>query len=55
MKSKSISIAAVAMAVLVPLNTRLCQLLPNLQKTPYAEGIRATIDAMRTRAVPARV
>jgi hypothetical protein len=34
-------------------DTRLRQLLPNLHKTPYTEGIRATIDAMRTRAVPA--
>ena len=33
-------------------DTRLRQLLPNLHKTPYSEGIRATIDAMRTRAVP---
>jgi nucleoside-diphosphate-sugar epimerase len=34
-------------------DTRLRQLLPNLHKTPYTEGIRATIDAMRTREVPA--
>ena len=34
-------------------DTRLRQLLPNLHKTPYTEGIRATIDAMRTRAFPA--
>jgi len=34
-------------------DTRLRQLLPNLHKTSYAEGIRATIDAMRTRGVPA--
>lgn len=34
-------------------DTRLRQLLPNLHKTPYAEGIRRTIDAMRTRAIPA--
>lgn len=34
-------------------DTRLRQLLPNLHKTPYAEGICTTIDAMRTRAVPA--
>jgi nucleoside-diphosphate-sugar epimerase len=34
-------------------DTRLRQLLPNLYKTPYTEGIRATIDAMRTRAIPA--
>jgi nucleoside-diphosphate-sugar epimerase len=29
-------------------DTRLRQLLPNLHKTPYAEGIRLTIDAMRS-------
>jgi nucleoside-diphosphate-sugar epimerase len=34
-------------------DTRLRQLLPNLHKTPYSEGIRATIEAMRTHAVPA--
>jgi nucleoside-diphosphate-sugar epimerase len=34
-------------------DTRLRQLLPNLHKTPYTDGIRATIDAMRTRVVPA--
>ena len=34
-------------------DTRLRQLLPNLHKTPYAEGIRRTIDAMRTGAIPA--
>jgi nucleoside-diphosphate-sugar epimerase len=34
-------------------DTRLRELLPNLHKTPYSEGIRATVDAMRTRAVPA--
>jgi tetratricopeptide (TPR) repeat protein len=34
-------------------DTRLRQLLPNLHNTPYTHGIRATIDAMRTRAVPA--
>jgi nucleoside-diphosphate-sugar epimerase len=34
-------------------DTRLRELLPNLHKTPYTEGIRSTIDAMRTRAVPA--
>lgn len=34
-------------------DTRLRQLLPNLHKTPYAEGIRRTIEAMRTRAIPA--
>ncbi len=28
-------------------DTRLHQLLPDLRKTPYAEGIRLTIDAMR--------
>jgi nucleoside-diphosphate-sugar epimerase len=33
-------------------DTGLRQLLPNLDKTPYTEGIRATIDAMRTRVVP---
>jgi nucleoside-diphosphate-sugar epimerase len=31
-------------------DTRLRQLLPNLPKTPYAEGIRATIEAMRSGA-----
>jgi len=36
-------------------DTRLRQLLPDLRKTPYTEGIRTTIDAMRTRAVPAEV
>jgi len=34
-------------------DTRLRQLLPNLHKTPYTDGIRATINAMRSRAVPA--
>ena len=34
-------------------DTRLRQLLPNLHKTPYTEGIRRTVDAMRTRAIPA--
>ena len=34
-------------------DTCLRQLLPNLHKTPYPEGIRATMDAMRARAVPA--
>ena len=34
-------------------DTRLRQLLPNLHKTPYSEGTRGTIEAMRTRAVPA--
>ena len=36
-------------------DTRLRQLLPNLHKTPYTEGIRQTIDAMRTGAVAAQV
>jgi hypothetical protein len=36
-------------------DTRLLQLLSNLHKTPYAEGIRATIDAIRTGAPAARV
>lgn len=31
-------------------DTRLRHLLPNLHKTPYAEGIRLTVDAMRTGA-----
>ena len=35
-------------------DTHLRQLLPNLHKTPYAEGIRATIDAMRNGAVTAK-
>jgi len=35
-------------------DTRLRQLLPNLHKTPYSEGIRLTLDSMRPRAVPAR-
>jgi hypothetical protein len=34
-------------------DARLRQLLPHLHKTSYTEGIRATMDAMRTRAVPA--
>jgi len=34
-------------------DTCLRQLLPSLHKTPYPEGIRATMDAMRARAVPA--
>jgi nucleoside-diphosphate-sugar epimerase len=34
-------------------DTRLRQLLPNLHKTPYTEGIQATMDAMRSRAVAA--
>jgi nucleoside-diphosphate-sugar epimerase len=34
---------------------RLLELLPNLHKTSYAEGIRLTIDAMRTGAAPAKV
>jgi nucleoside-diphosphate-sugar epimerase len=29
-------------------DTRLRQLLPTIHKTPYAEGVRLTIDAMRT-------
>ena len=33
-------------------DTRLRQLLPNLHKTSYTEGIGATINAMRSRAVP---
>jgi nucleoside-diphosphate-sugar epimerase len=36
-------------------DTRLRQLLPNLHKTPYPEGIRQTIDAMRTGAAAAKV
>jgi nucleoside-diphosphate-sugar epimerase len=36
-------------------DTRLRQLLPNLHKTPYAEGIRLTIDVMRTDGPAARV
>jgi len=35
-------------------DTRLRQLLPNLHKTPYPEGIRQTIDAMRAAAPAAR-
>jgi nucleoside-diphosphate-sugar epimerase len=35
-------------------DTRLRQLLPNLHKTPYPEGIRQTIDAMRAGAVSAQ-
>jgi nucleoside-diphosphate-sugar epimerase len=34
-------------------DTRLRRLLPNLRKTPYTEGIHATIEAMRSRANPA--
>jgi len=34
-------------------DTRLRQLLPNLRKTPYAEGIRATMDVMRASGVSA--
>lgn len=34
-------------------DTRLRQLLPNLHKTPYAEGIRLTINAMRSGAAKA--
>jgi hypothetical protein len=29
------------------------QLIPNLHKTPYTQRIRATIKAMRSRALPA--
>jgi nucleoside-diphosphate-sugar epimerase len=36
-------------------DTRLRQLLPNLHKTPYAEGIRLTINAMQTDATMAQV
>jgi nucleoside-diphosphate-sugar epimerase len=36
-------------------DSRLRQLLPNLHKTRYAEGIRLTIDAMRTGGPTARV
>ena len=36
-------------------DTSLRQLLPNLHKTRYAEGIRLTIDAMRTGAPTAKV
>jgi len=36
-------------------DTRLRQMLPNLRKTPYPEGIRQTIDAMRTGAAAAPV
>ena len=36
-------------------DTRLRQLLPNLHKTPYPEGIRQTIDGMQTGAVAAQV
>jgi nucleoside-diphosphate-sugar epimerase len=32
-------------------DTRLRHLLPNLHKTPYAEGIRATINAMQNSTV----
>lgn len=35
-------------------DTRLRQLLPNLYKTPYGDGIRATIDAMRAGAETAK-
>ena len=34
-------------------DTRLRQLLPNLHKTPYAEGVRLTIEAMEADAVTA--
>ena len=36
-------------------DTRLRQLLPNLHRTPYSEGIRLTIDAMRPAAVTSKV
>ena len=36
-------------------DARLRKLLPNLHKTPYPEGIRQTIEAMRTGAVAAHV
>ena len=36
-------------------DTRLRQLLPRLHKTPYTEGIHATIEVMRSRALPAAV
>jgi len=36
-------------------DSRLRQLLPTLHKTPYAEGVRLTIDAMRAGTVTARV
>jgi len=36
-------------------DTRLLHLLPNLHKTPYPEGIRLTIDAMRAGAAAAKV
>jgi nucleoside-diphosphate-sugar epimerase len=36
-------------------DTRLRKLLPNLHKTPYAEGIVATIDAMRSPVAMNRV
>jgi nucleoside-diphosphate-sugar epimerase len=34
---------------------RLRQLLPDLHKTPYAEGIRATINAMQSSAVKSKI
>jgi hypothetical protein len=34
---------------------RLRQLLPNLHKTQYADGIRLTMDAMRNGAPKARI
>jgi nucleoside-diphosphate-sugar epimerase len=36
-------------------DTRLRHLLPNLQRTPYAEGIRVTIESMRISATAAKV
>jgi nucleoside-diphosphate-sugar epimerase len=36
-------------------DTRLHHLLPNLQKTPYSEGIRVTIESMRINATAAKV
>jgi nucleoside-diphosphate-sugar epimerase len=36
-------------------DTCLRQLLPNLYKTPYAEGVRLTIEAMRTGGMQAKV
>lgn len=34
-------------------DTRLRQLLPNLHKTPYAEGVQFTIAAMQAEKHPA--
>ena len=36
-------------------DTLLRQLIPNLHKTPYSEGIRATIESMRISAATAKV